>query len=122
MHSLGDMDIQRGDEARTSINDSEVEVLNNGNPLISDVTETNTLEKATSGVYISPVRVDNDPEQNDRLNVLMRLRIIENHYLWLGLMCKRPSMSSNMNCCYENCTSMGSLEMIGCWCKIYTAT
>ena len=67
MHSLGDMDMQRGDEARTSINDSEVEVLNNSNPLISDVIENNTLEKATSGVYISPVLVDNDPEQKDRL-------------------------------------------------------
>ena len=67
MHSLGDMDMQRGDEARTSINDSEVEVLNNSNPLISDVTETNTLEKATSGTYISPVIVDNDLKQNDRL-------------------------------------------------------
>ena len=114
MHSLGDMDMQRGDEARTSINDSEVEVLNNSNPLISDVIENNTLDKATSGAYISPVLVDNDPEQNVRLNVLMRCRIKENHCLWLGLMCKRPLMSSNMNCCYENCTSMGSLGMIDC--------
>ena len=68
MHSLGDMDMQRGDEARTSINDDEVEILNNSNPLISDATETDTSVKATSGVCISPVIVHNVPERNDRPN------------------------------------------------------
>ena len=68
MNSLGDMDMQRGDKARTSINDGEVEILNNSYPLISDATETDTSVKATSGVCISPVIVDNVPEQNDRPN------------------------------------------------------
>ena len=66
MHSLSDMDMQRGDKARTSINDGEVEILNNSYPLLSDATETNTWVKATSGVCISPVIIDNVPEQNDR--------------------------------------------------------
>ena len=68
LHSLGDMDMQRGDEARISINDDEVEILNNSNPLISDAAETDTSVKATSGVCISPVLVDNVPEWNDRPN------------------------------------------------------
>ena len=68
MHSLCDMDMQRGDKARPSINDGEVEILNNSNHLISDATETETSVKATSGVCISPVIVDNVPEQNDRPN------------------------------------------------------
>ena len=68
MHSLGDMDMQRGDEARTGINDGEVQILNNSDPLISDATETDTSVKATSGVCISPVIVDNVSEQNDLPN------------------------------------------------------
>ena len=68
LHSFGDMDMQRGDDARTSINDGEVEILNNSNPLISDATETDTSVKATSGVCISPVIIDNVPERNDRPN------------------------------------------------------
>ena len=36
--------------------------------LIADGTETDTSVKATSGVCISPVIVDNVPEQNDRPN------------------------------------------------------
>ena len=63
MHSLGDRDMQRGDEARTSINNGEVEIINNSDPLITD-----TSVMATSRVCISPVIVDNVPEQNDRPN------------------------------------------------------
>ena len=68
IHSLGNMGMQRGDKVRTSINDGEVEILNNSNPLLYDATETDTSVKATSGVCISPVIVDNVLEQNDRPN------------------------------------------------------
>ena len=68
MHSPGDMGMQRGDGARTDINDGEVEILNNSDPLMSDATETDTSVKATSGVCISPVIVDNVLKQNDRPN------------------------------------------------------